>query len=147
MEGGQSATGGLLDHVIRTHPAFPALTTRQQEDGHSSLYSALEAVLRQLCGCDGRSLEDVGLLTADLHVLPDFHGNRSPLADPRLRGSVVGLSLAADLSSLALLYLATVQAISYGTKHIVQALEARYLLNMSTVHSVHTTTCYLDYWR
>ena len=27
-------------------------------------------------------------LTRDIHVWPDFHGNRSPLADPSLRGMV-----------------------------------------------------------
>lgn len=27
-------------------------------------------------------------LTKDVHVWPDFHGNRSPLADPSLRGMV-----------------------------------------------------------
>lgn len=30
----------------------------------------------------------MGFLTVDLHVWPDFHGNRSPLADPTLKGMV-----------------------------------------------------------
>lgn len=30
----------------------------------------------------------VGFLTVDLHVWPDFHGNRSPLADLTLKGMV-----------------------------------------------------------
>ena len=44
-----------------------------------------------------------------LHVWPDYHGNRSPLADPSLTGAVVGLSLDTDTASLATLYLATLQ--------------------------------------
>ena len=28
-------------------------------------------------------------LTEDLHIWPDFHGNRSPIADPTLKGMVV----------------------------------------------------------
>ena len=61
-------------------------------------------------------------LTAELHVMPDFHGNRSPRADPTLRGMLSGLKLTDSVSSLALLYLATVQAIAYGTRHILEAL-------------------------
>lgn len=34
------------------------------------------------------SLSAVDLLGSGLHVWPDFHGNRSPLADPTLRGMV-----------------------------------------------------------
>ena len=40
---------------------------------------------------------------------PDYHGNRSPLADPSLKGAVVGLSLNTDTASLATMYLATLQ--------------------------------------
>ena len=44
-----------------------------------------------------------------MHVWPDYHGNRSPLADPSLMGAVVGLSLDTDTASLATMYLATLQ--------------------------------------
>lgn len=33
-------------------------------------------------------LPSVSLLTCDYHVYPDFHGNRSPLANPDLKGMV-----------------------------------------------------------
>jgi len=51
-------------------------------------------------------------LTRKLHVLPDHHGNRSPRANPTLRGMISGLKLSDTEDSLALLYLATVQAIA-----------------------------------
>ena len=35
-----------------------------------------------------RSLPHTALLTEDVHVLPDFVGNRSPLADPSISGLV-----------------------------------------------------------
>jgi glycerol kinase len=44
---------------------------------------------------------------------------RSPLADPKARGVISGLSLESSPEDLALLYLATVQSIAYGTKHLV----------------------------
>lgn len=34
------------------------------------------------------SVESVSLLTRHLHVWPDYHGNRSPLADPTTYGMV-----------------------------------------------------------
>src|SRR5262249_30181295 len=71
------------------------------------------------------SLGYVGELTRELHVLPDHHGNRSPRADPTLRGMVSGLKLSDTADSLALLYLATVQAIAHGTRHIIDAMNAK----------------------
>lgn len=38
---------------------------------------------------DQKGLKNVSYLTKDIHVWPDFHGNRSPLADPTLRGMVI----------------------------------------------------------
>ncbi len=64
------------------------------------------------------------MLTEGLHVLPDHHGNRSPRADPTLRGMVSGLKLSSSVDALALLYFATIQAIGYGTRHIIEAMNA-----------------------
>ena len=74
-----------------------------------------------------RNLEKVSVLTRDLHIWPDFHGNRSPVADPNLKGSVVGLTIDSGIENLALMYLAAVQAVAYGTRHIVEQME-RYII-------------------
>lgn len=42
---------------------------------------------------DHRNLKNVSYLTKDVHVWPDFHGNRSPLADPTLKGMVTTLNI------------------------------------------------------
>ena len=55
-------------------------------------------------------------------VYPDFAGNRSPLADANLRGTIHGLTLEADLDTLATLYYATIEAIGHQTKHIIDCL-------------------------
>ncbi|HEY8942830.1 MAG TPA: FGGY-family carbohydrate kinase [Polyangiaceae bacterium] len=114
-EGGQSATGALIDHVIRSH-ARGAELARDAAANDTTVYALLNERLRSL------SAEESHALTADLHVLPDFHGNRSPRADPTLRGMVCGLRLSDSVDSLALLYLATIQAIAHGTRHILSAL-------------------------
>lgn len=129
-EGGQSASGALLDFVIDTHPALPALDALAAQCGETR-YQVLNAGILALAGKAG--LPHVALLTRDLHLL-DYHlGNRSPFADPRARGMVDGLTLDKSLDNLALLYLAAVQAVAYGTRAIVEALsgggyEIRHLL-------------------
>jgi ribulose kinase len=57
-----------------------------------------------------------------MQVYPDFAGNRSPLADANLRGSIHGLTLDVDLDTLAFQYYAAVEAIGLQTKHIIVSL-------------------------
>ena len=116
-EAGQSATGALIDHVVTTHAAYPALAAEAAGTGET-VYQRLNARLESRAG----DRMPPAAVTAGLHVLPDFHGNRSPLADPTLRGMISGLSLSAGVDDLACLYLATIQAIAYGTRHVVEAL-------------------------
>ncbi|XP_077189673.1 FGGY carbohydrate kinase domain-containing protein isoform X2 [Paroedura picta] len=116
-EGGQSATGKLIEHIIQGHAAFPELQTKAATRAQS-IYTYLNGHLDVI----KKSLP-VGFLTVDLHVWPDFHGNRSPLADLTLKGMVVGLTLSQSLDDLALLYLATIQAIALGTRHIVETMQ------------------------
>lgn len=113
-EGGQSATGALVDHVISSH----SLAQELQQDAVAaglSIYELLNEVLV-------RQAADPTRLSEDLHVLPYFHGNRSPRADATLRGMISGLTLAQNLDSLSRLYLATIQSIAHGTRHIVQSM-------------------------
>ncbi len=114
-EGGQSAVGSLIDHLIRTHAAYPALA-----EAGGSIYETLNARLAALAEAEPHP----AAITRDLHVEPDFLGNRSPRADPTLRGMISGLTLSASADDLARLYLATIQAIAYGTRHIIETLNA-----------------------
>ncbi|KAK7501510.1 hypothetical protein BaRGS_00007314 [Batillaria attramentaria] len=114
-EGGQSTTGKLIDFVVENHSAYAATRAKADESG-VHLYEYLNNLLENQAKQAGTS---VSQLTSDLHVYPDFHGNRSPLADPTMKGMICGLSLSATSDDLALLYLATVQALAYGTKHII----------------------------
>ena len=52
-----------------------------------SLIARLEHTLGKMAAREG--LQDPSELTNELHVYPDHHGNRSPLADPSMRGGGV----------------------------------------------------------
>jgi len=119
-EGGQSATGSLIDHAITSH-ARAAELSRVADARGTTVYSLLNERLTEM----SQTHAHPAALTRELHVLPYFHGNRSPRADPSLRGAVHGLKLDDSVEALALVYLATIQAIALGTRHIVEALNDR----------------------
>ena len=114
-EGGQSATGSLIDHVIFNHARSAELRGEAKD---RTIYELLNDRLDALA----TKVELPGALTNRLHVLPYFHGNRSPRADPTLRGMISGLTLGDTIDDLALLYLATIQAVAHGTRHIIDTL-------------------------
>ncbi|BCH27457.1 FGGY-family carbohydrate kinase [Mesorhizobium sp. L-8-3] len=105
-EGGQSATGALLDHLIRWRGGEPDAAA------HARIVERVMA-LRAREGLD---------LAGRLHVLPDFHGNRSPFGDPSALGVVSGLTLDTSFDSLCRLYWRTAVAIALGVRHILDAL-------------------------
>ncbi len=117
-EGGQSATGSLIDHVIADAAASEEVRKRAREGG-TTVYQTLNDEIDKL-----RAAEPGLEPTEELHILPYFLGNRSPRADPSLRGVVSGLGLDGSPAALARRYLATVQAVAYGTRHIIEALNA-----------------------
>jgi len=118
-EGGQSVTGKLIDHMIETHMAYKEVKEKAERSG-CSVYEELNQHLTALA--KKRQLGNLALLSRDFHVLPDFHGNRSPVADPNMTGMICGLTLTVDLDGLAVLYLATLQALTHGTRHIIESM-------------------------
>lgn len=121
-EGGQSATGALIDHVIFSHAAAAPLQAEAKKTGRT-IYELLNARLATLA--KSRGAKHPGELTRDLHIQPDFHGNRSPRANPTLKGAMSGLALSATADDLALHYLAAIQAVAYGTRHILEEMNKK----------------------
>ena len=105
-----------------------------------SLKPVLNKKLDELIKLEGVSSRTE--LTKDLHMYPDLHGNRSPLADQRMRGSIVGLTLVGrvfpckvggrltgmqddTINDLARKYNVTMEAIALQTKHIVDEMNGK----------------------
>jgi FGGY-family pentulose kinase len=107
-EGGQSASGALLDHVVALHAAARGI--------EGNPHAAITARVQELRAREGEDF------ARGLHVLPDFHGNRSPLADPHATGVISGLTLDHSFNSLCRLYYSTAVAVALGTRHILDAL-------------------------
>jgi FGGY-family pentulose kinase len=116
-EGGQSATGALIDHIIQSHPCYATLRDQGKTQG-KTIYEVLNDLLRKMAG----EPEKIAFLTRDIHMLPYFHGNRSPRANPNLTGILTGLKLSRTPEDMALHYLATVQAIALGARHIIETM-------------------------
>ena len=125
VEGGQSATGALLDHILRWHGAGGEPT--------AGLHERVVARIQELRQAEGDDL------AARLHVLPDFHGNRSPLSDPHAVGVISGLTLDSSFDSLCRLYWRTAVGIALGVRHILDWLnENGYGIDTLHVTGGHT---------
>ncbi|MBO9125825.1 MULTISPECIES: FGGY-family carbohydrate kinase [unclassified Rhizobium] len=109
VEAGQSATGALLDHVVRMHAAGGEPT--------AALHQKIVSRISQLRSEEGDAFG------ARIFVLPDFHGNRSPLADPHAVGAVSGLTLDTSFDGLCALYWRTAVAIALGIRHILERMK------------------------
>jgi hypothetical protein len=119
VEGGQSATGALLDYIVRMHAAGG--------EPSSDLLARVIKRVQELRAQHGPNP------ASDLLILPDFHGNRSPLADPHATGVVSGLTLDTSFDGLCHLYWRTCVAIALGIRHILETMSG-YGYSFETLH-------------
>lgn len=70
-----------------------ALSRNHCRDENRNLGDLHKQVLEKLATKqDNEGAIALANVTQDLHVWPDFHGNRSPIADPALKGGILGLT-------------------------------------------------------
>lgn len=67
----------------------------------------------------GTVLSDAVHLAREVHVVPEFLGNRAPFANPRARAVSAGLGMETDLDSLVALYIVGLCGIGYGLRQII----------------------------
>jgi FGGY-family pentulose kinase len=113
-EGGQSAAGAALDHLIHLHRDAATLT------GDGPLIARVAAHAETL----GPTLSETILAAADVVVVPEFLGNRSPFAEPEARAVVSGLGMDRGIDSLAALYLGGLSGIGYGLRQLLERFDA-----------------------
>jgi len=118
-EGGQSATGELLRHVIETHPAHTQVQPLA-EAMQLNLYDYLNLHLRELA--EKANAPSVSYLGRHFFFYGDLWGNRSPVADPNMKGAVIGLSPDSSVDGLALYYYATMEFIALQTRQIIESM-------------------------
>lgn len=114
-EGGQSAAGAAIDHLIECHPAAGEAQALARSRGMPVSELLTERLLAK-----ASSLSEIVRIADGLHVVPEFLGNRAPFADPHARAVIAGLGMERDLDSLAALYLAGVCGVGYGLRQIIE---------------------------
>jgi D-ribulokinase len=115
-EGGQSAAGAAIDHLIRSHPAYGEAVATARAGGMEVL-----EFLEQRIVSRAQNPGEAALFARDIHVLPEFLGNRSPFADPDSRAVVAGLDLDGDIGSMERLFVAGLCGLAYGLADVVDA--------------------------
>lgn len=118
-EGGQSAAGAALDHLVRSHAAH-AVAEAEAAARDMSVLDYLEARI----AARFPDLSRAAMLAADRHVLPEFLGNRSPHADPAARGVIAGASLDDSIADLEVQLVAGLCGLAYGLAEVLEALTA-----------------------
>lgn len=116
-EGGQSATGELLKYMLETHPAYTETLASAKALG-KNIYEFLNDSLHEL----NRRMDApfMGYLTRHYFFYGDLWGNRSPIADPNMRGAVIGMSSDKTQDGLGLLYYSVMEFIALQTRQIIE---------------------------
>jgi D-ribulokinase len=119
-EGGQSAAGAAIDHLLRSHPAYPEAVAAARNEGVELIEFLEKRIIAQAAGNPGCA----ATIARNLHVLPEFLGNRSPYADPDSRAVIAGLDLDADIGAMQRLFVAGLCGVAYGLADVIDAFAA-----------------------
>lgn len=119
-EGGQSAAGAGIDHLVRSHPAHDEAQAAAEAAG----LGLLEFLERRALARFANPAE-TARLARDIHVLPEFLGNRSPYADPDARAVIAGLDLDDSIDALERLFVAGLCGLAYGLADVVDVMRSR----------------------
>ena len=116
-EGGQSAAGAAIDHLLTLHPAYAEATALAQ-----GLPLALWLANRAMTP----NLSEAARWATGLHVVPEFLGNRAPFANPDARGLIAGIGMDRGVESLMALYIAGLCGLGYGLRQIINTQAANH---------------------
>jgi D-ribulokinase len=114
-EGGQSAAGAAIDHLVQMHPASAEAKLLSEKTSLS-----LVAWLDQQVSLMPAEKEGLVSHAKAIHVVPEFLGNRSPFAEPDARAIVAGLGLENNIENLMALYIAGLSGIGYGLRQLLE---------------------------
>lgn len=114
-EGGQSAAGAAIEQLLDYHPFSIEARHKAAEAGLS-----LPDWLSQEARSRASDLGSVAQLAGNVHIVPEFLGNRAPHADPKTRAAILGIGMERGLDSLIAFYIAGLCGIGYGLRQIIE---------------------------
>src|SRR6267154_4129220 len=115
-EGGQSAAGAAIDHLIKSHPAYNEAVAAAHTGGMEILEFLERRIVSRV-----QNPGEAALFARDIHVLPEFLGNRPPFAEQDSRAIVAGMDLDADIGSMERLFVAGLCRLAYGLADVVES--------------------------
>lgn len=113
-EGGQSAAGAAIDHLLTMHPAYAEAAALAKAEGLALPVWLANRAMQP-------DLSNAVYLATGLTVVPEFMGNRAPFANPDARGLIAGIGMDRDVNSLKALYVAGICGLGYGLRQIIDA--------------------------
>ncbi|WP_133013512.1 FGGY-family carbohydrate kinase [Marinomonas flavescens] len=114
-EGGQSAAGEAISHLLKLHPFYEKAKNEANESNYS-----LPNYLLNLIEKKGIPTSEIIYLAKKIIVVPEFLGNRAPFSDPNTRAIISGLDLDLSINGLIALYIAGIVGLGYGLKQIIK---------------------------
>ena len=118
-----SATGSVEQEFLRILAGSHRGCIQGEHSTAGQEESLRQDIIQELQQMAAQREQPIEFLTADLHVLPYFAGNRSPRADPTLTSTLVGLTSPLDHTAACTLYLALLQSFALGLRHTLDELQ------------------------